>query len=128
MTKIQITCSSEFIKWLIPAVANAEQVLGETVGIDFPIDLPIRTVKQHKARVQYRVVDIASATATLQSLGAHTIMGILFKDLADATVAGQPLTARAIREKRPALKDTTIQTDLVKLRQSGLIVSEAIDE
>ena len=116
MITLMVTCSETVSKLLITMLSSlTEEVSVEVV----PARLP--EGRQINPRVRYRVIAPESAPDALKALGEHTIMGMIFSDLID-----RPLTAKDIRMKRPAFKDSTIQTDLVKLRYAGLIVAEPI--
>lgn len=124
MVKLQIVCSDAVYKAIMALMVALQHISQEDIEIN-TVDLKA-PAEGGKTRTQYRVIAPESAAEALQSLGPHTIRGIIFKDLTDGTVAGKPLTARDIRIKRPALNDNTIQTDLVKLRHAGLVVSEPL--
>lgn len=79
------------------------------------------------SRVQYVALNPETAQDALDAIGAHTITGLIFADVANGTIAGAPVTERSIRTARPALVASSIQRSLVQLRQSGLICSQPLE-
>ena len=60
--------------------------------------------------------------ANLESLGAETIGGIIYQDIVKATLAGEQITERQIRDERH-LKAGTCQGRIQQMRQNGIVES-----
>lgn len=122
MKKINIECSDAMAGWVMGFMAMAQSLLGEQATVDVAAQAVGNTGS--KARRGYRALNVNEIPKAMLALGTHTIMGIIFKFIADETVAGRLVTSRQVREKFH-YKGTTVDTDIVKLRQGGLI--EGVD-
>lgn len=115
-----------------PTVAKALQqtigtIIGAIGGEHTTMETDLHDRREMAPRVHYRATDTDTdhINRTLAKLGAENIVGVVFMDVVNGTIADAVVTERGIREAR-GLNSKSVQRSLVQLRQAGHIVSQAI--
>ena len=132
MAKVIIeSAKSNIIDMIVTLVAGLQDVTGDdTLNLNIVTD-PIKG-RVRTPQVRYFATAPEDLPNALVTLGEHTIMGLIYKDVAQATIRARETgqrqgleTTRSLAERRH-FNQKSLERSLVQLRQAGLVDSERI--
>lgn len=141
--KIEIYCTQDIGLAITKLLSAMETVAGESFSderlwmeVD-PLKMkapPKKDGRKSGARVHYQAIlptgsedDImAQVRANVETLGSHTIKGLVYQDIVAATREAKQITEPEIRERRYAGKAGTSQREVGDLVRMGLVTSVPI--
>lgn len=133
----KISCTEKIGKALIACLAAMQAVAGDNFDdSSLQVEMDVKQPREGRvlgARVQYRALLPTGSVASIQNtinenlagLGSHTIKGIIYQSIADATMADEVITERMLTETKH-FRTKTVQRSIVELRQAGLIASQPL--